>query len=201
MSSVELTGLPGAGKSTALDLATPRLKDAGLKVLRHATRAPLPPADWTADWWQEAMYHSRWAEEEPRLVNLFRRTGWRAGKAGVHPEGMVHLAWRAAWPSGCDPTDLLAAIPLCDLVVHVLVDLDIAAQRVAGKQGDIGPINRRLRCAGLDVWLDAAHTYEQVMKRVASRTAVVTISNNGDDPVVASDHLVDAILSSPIVRR
>lgn len=146
------------------------------------------------------MYHCRWAAEEARLVKLFGRTGWRAGQAGVHPEGMVHLAWRATWASGCDPTDLVAAVPVCDLVVHVRVDLDIASHRVAGKQGDIGPINRRLRRAGMNDWLDAADTYEVIMKHVASRTQVVSFSNNSDDPAAAADQMVDAILSVPVSR-
>ena len=146
------------------------------------------------------MYHCRWAteEDERRLVKLFSRTGWRARQDGVHPEAMIHLVWRAAWTSGCDPTDLLRAVPVCDLVVHVRVDLDIALHRVTGKQGDIGPINRRLRQAGIDDWLDASDRYEQVLKAVASRVPVVTVSNNGDDPAAAADQLVDAIVAARV---
>lgn len=164
-----------------------------MPVLRHATSAPRPPKDWRPEWWSEAEYHLGWAWEHERLANLCARTGWRARQHGVHPEGMIHLAWRLAFTSGCDASDLVASIPLSDLVVHVHADLAIAAHRLQGKQGDLGPINLRLMGARPGEWLAATRLYEQIIDHVQDRTAVIRICNNAAAPEPAAHELAAEI--------
>jgi hypothetical protein len=191
----ELVGVAGAGKTTLLELATSRLSMTGIAVLPQADREPLPPKGWRPDWWAEALRHCEWAVEPQRLIGTCLRTAWQAGRPGVHPEGMVHMASRLAWESASDLTALVAVMPVADLVVHVTTDIGTAAARVAGKPGRVGYINQQLRRAGPDDWYRAARTCHAIVEQVAGRTAIVEIDNSGD-PAPAVEQLIDVVTNA-----
>jgi hypothetical protein len=105
---------------------------------------------------------------------------------------MVHMASRLAWESASDIADLVAVMPVADLVIHVTTDIGTAAARVAKKPARVGYINRQLRRAGPDDWYRAARIWHRIVRRVAWRTTVLEIDNSGE-PGAAIDRLVDVI--------
>lgn len=190
--SVELFGVPGAGKSTLYAHLANRLGgiDDGWELTPKtgvASLVRLSPS-------QVAVAFARGMAADPRaaasragaqLTSSVARQAVAiaaARRCCVFHEGAVNAAWRVQFESNLAlPVRWLRAmLPASDLVVVLDVDAATARERIRSK-GRQGPINRRLAEAPLDsaTWAGAFAAYRSIREAIGQGDGVFVVENAG----------------------
>lgn len=193
---VELAGLPGSGKSTAVtQIVATRPGVESVVVDPGRLRDLVKPAllVGTLAGWIRFDHRSQHQRGVLRLVRCRARQNRLTDSGGnlLLEEGMTHHVWRELFL-----TPELKRIPWQGLLndnfplVALDVEVNLLKERVLGKARP-GPVNRYLASASDDIWNHASGLYAEIIEEASRRRPVVRVQSGG-----SIDATVDSIYAA-----